>query len=420
MSRRVFFRQSGWMVIATLVSGICFFLVHFFSKLIPEAEYSFFATMVSLLNCIAIPAIGLQMVFVQQTAAAVSESAQRQLRGTMRGVLTGTLILWLLILVGAALFQESILRRWQIANPLVLWMTLLVGLAAIWMPIFGGILQGRQNFLWFGWAAILNGAGRLAAVGLIVTMMSRDAASMMVGVLIGTICSLAIFIWQTREVWSGPTEPFAWRPWLARILPLTLGLGAFQFMFSADPVFVQSWFDKEETGFYMAAGTLSRALVVFTGPIVWVMFPKIVRSVASDEKTDVMWLTLGTTAVMACLGALALCVVAPIMLKIVYKESYLAAVPLLRWFSWSMVPLALANVLINNLMARNQFRVVPWLVGVVVLYTCLLLKFHDSFLTVIKLIGLCNLLFLGVGLTFTWLHRESVALPAKAASGASG
>jgi len=401
------------MVIATLVSGVCFFLVHLSGKFIPEEQYGLFATMVALLNCIAIPAIGLQMVFVQQTAAAVTESAERQLRGTMRGVLLGTLGIWLAMVVGAALFQEAILERWKIANPFLLWMTLVVGLGAIWTPVFGGILQGRQNFLWFGWASILNGAGRLVAVGVIVWWLSRDATSMMVGVLVGTAASLGVYIWHTRRIWAGPAEPFAWRPWFGRVLPLTFGLGAFQFMYSADPVFVQAWFDKEQTGFYMAAGQLSRALVVFTVPIVWVMFPKVVKSAASSEKTDVMWLTLGTTTVMGCLGALGLSLVAPVILKLVYKESYLAAVPLLRWFSWSMVPLVLANVLINNLMARSRFAVVPWLVGVAVLYGCLITRFHDTFLDVIRLIGVCNLLFLAVGLVFTWRDREPATAPVK-------
>ena len=54
-------------------------------------------------------------------------------------------------------------------------------------------------------------------------------------------------------------------------------------------------------------------------------------------------------------AALMLSLIAPWLFAFVYKESYLAAVPYLRWFVWSMVPLTLANVLINNLMARSQF-----------------------------------------------------------------
>ena len=35
------------------------------------------------------------------------------------------------------------------------------------------------------------------------------------------------------------------------------------------------------------------------------------------------------------------------------------AASVLPWYAWAMVPLALANVLVNNLLARSQFRIVP-------------------------------------------------------------
>jgi O-antigen/teichoic acid export membrane protein len=401
MSRTVFFRQSGWMLIATVLSGLCMFGVHPFSKLIPEAEYGVFGTMIAVLNCIGIPAIGLQMVFAQQTAAALTDTHLRQLTGTTRGVLLGTLLIWLTTVLLVGLFRRPILDHWHLANPAALWLTLLVGLGAVWSPIFGGILQGQQNFLWFGWASILNGAGRLAGVGLIVLLFQGYATGMVVGILLGTLVSLTIYVWQTRRVWLGPAAPFAWQPWLQQVVPLTLGLGAFQFMFSADPVFVKAWFDPADIGFYIAAGTLARSLVTFSGPVVWVMFPKIVRSMAISEKTDIMWLTLITITVLTSGGALVLSVVAPWLLQLVYKESYLAAVPLLRWFAWSMVPLTLANVLISNLMARSLFRVVPWLLAVAGCYAILLIFFHQSFLSVIRVLGISNLLFLGVSLWFT-------------------
>src|SRR5262245_627948 len=72
-SRSTFFRQSGWMVLATVVSGACMFGVHPFSKKIPESEYGIFGTMLAVLNCMAIPTLGLRMIFVQQTAAALSD-----------------------------------------------------------------------------------------------------------------------------------------------------------------------------------------------------------------------------------------------------------------------------------------------------------------------------------------------------------
>ena len=41
-------------------------------------------------------------------------------------------------------------------------MTLAVVLMNLWMPVFSGVLQGRQDFFWLGWAAIVSGVGRIA------------------------------------------------------------------------------------------------------------------------------------------------------------------------------------------------------------------------------------------------------------------
>jgi O-antigen/teichoic acid export membrane protein len=406
MSRATFFRQSGWMVIAAVVSGLAMYGVHPFAKKIPESEYGILGLLLALLNCMAIPSLGLQMVFVQQTAGAISDAQKRRLAGTARSVLLGTFGIWVLMAGVVFVFQEQVVAKWQISNPAAVWLTVLVALAAMWSPIFGGILQGQQNFFWMGWASILNGGGRLASVAVIVLVFHGYATGMVGGILIGTLMMLTVFIWQTRRIWLGPGESFEWQPWFARVIPLTFGFGAFSFMFSADPLFIQAFFDKDQTGFYIAAGTLSRALVAFTGPVVAVMFPKIVRSAASAEKTDVLGLTLLTTAALAGAGAVGLSVIAPWLLQIVYKDSFQAAVPLLPWFAWSMVPLALANVLLNDLLARSQFRVVPWLVAVAGAYAFALLRFHDSFLTVIRTLGVFNLLFLGVTIRFTWRGRS--------------
>jgi hypothetical protein len=52
-----------------------------------------------------------------------------------------------------------------------------------------------------------------------------------------------------------------------------------------------------------------------------------------------------------------------------YKPIYITtASPLVPWFAWSMLPLTLANVLLNALLARGRFAVVPWLVLVAIGY----------------------------------------------------
>jgi O-antigen/teichoic acid export membrane protein len=181
-------------------------------------------------------------------------------------------------------------------------------------------------------------------------------------------------------------------------------MGVSIFMLSADMIFVQRFFSKDQTGYYAAAGMIGRALVYFTAPVAAVMFPKLARSAATGEKTNALFLAVGFTA-LAGAGAAVVCTILPkLPLQIVrYDASYLEiSAPLIPWFGWCMLPLTLATVLLNNLMATSQFRAVPWLVAVAAGYGLTLYLRHDSFIQVIQTIGIFGLLLLAVTTWFTW------------------
>src|SRR5258705_3250855 len=184
MSRATFFRESGWMMIASVVGGGFMWAVHVVmqkpvDKLplgpltevlkrlvhdpVNESNYGLFTTMLNIIMLMSIPSTGLQTIFAQQAASAVDEQRERQLRGTVRSVLSATTLIWVLIMLFFWVFRERIVAELHISNPSALWLTLLVGLPIVWSPVFSGLLQGRQNFLWLGWVSILAGFGRCFA-----------------------------------------------------------------------------------------------------------------------------------------------------------------------------------------------------------------------------------------------------------------
>ena len=78
-TRSTFFRQSGWMIVATTASGAFMYAVHVAAaSKMDTAEYAVFAALLKVFLLMSFPAIGLQVIFTQQAAAAVSESEQRQ------------------------------------------------------------------------------------------------------------------------------------------------------------------------------------------------------------------------------------------------------------------------------------------------------------------------------------------------------
>jgi O-antigen/teichoic acid export membrane protein len=186
---------------------------------------------------------------------------------------------------------------------------------------------------------------------------------------------------------------------------------------SADMIFTQNFFPREQTGFYAAAGMIGRALVFFTLPLSQVMFPKLARSKATGEKSHALELALGATLLAGFVVAIGCTIFPSLPLRIIYNKSYLVATPLVPWFAWCMLPLTLSMVLINSLMARSKFSAVLWLVLVAIGYgvALALVGRHAGSLAdtqaglrmMIQTLGVFNLLLFAVCAWFTWGKKSA-------------
>lgn len=423
-TKGAFFRQSGWMVIATFLGGAFMFSVHAFAPALGDAEYSLFGTLLAIVNVLGIPSLGLQTTFAQQTAAAVTEQDRARLASTVRGLLGLTFLIWLAFVAVVFVFRENILGGLVIPNPVALWLVLLIGLGSLWQPILGGVVQGRQDFLWLGWGTVAGGLARLAAVGLIVLVFGGKATGAIGGAWIGMLAGVLIAGTRSRMVWAARERlPIQWREWLGRTFLLSLGLGAWQFIFCVDMILVRFLFGEEHTGFYSASGMLARGMVMFTAPIAAVMFPKVVHSLSRGGKSRVLPYTLATTGVLGAVGAgvctalafgIQFALASPdvagrfvpgwILSKVLAnREGMLVMAGLLPWFAWCMLPLVWSNVLLQNLLARKCYTAVPYLIITVLAYVYAVAQFGSSFVRVVQVLGIFNLIFLAVLGFFTWL-----------------
>ncbi|MDQ6630514.1 MAG: hypothetical protein M3Y82_02010 [Verrucomicrobiota bacterium] len=429
-SKQSFFRQSGWMIFATLAGGVFMFAVHpVYIPFLGEAGYGNFLATLSLLTVMVIPGIGLQTVFAQQTAAAHSTEERARLTVATQTLLRWTFFLWVMMAGLTFIFRQKIIASLGMPSGLALMITIILGFAQLWTPIFSGILQGRQNFLWMGWASILNGLGRFISIGVIVVLLRRGATGAAFGALIGVYITFFITAWQSRAAWfqAKPTYTFETKKWLAAVVPLTLGLGAAQFISIADYFVVRDIFGTNQTGSYGFAGTLGRGILMFTAPLAAVMFPKVVSNFSQRKTSNVLMLTLLSTFILAALAAGGCTLFAffgkqllngklqnvafipkAIAAKLLQnKESARIIFELLPWFVWGMTPLTVANVLLGNLMARRSFKVVFYAVGTAVVYALVLRGFGTSFVRLAQILGIFNLWFLLLLLFFTWKEFRS-------------
>ena len=403
-----FFRQGGWMMITAVSGGLLMLGVQLISKkLLRDSEYSAFAALLQVTNLMAIPALGLQMVFAQQSAAVKDEAHRRRLISTTKSVLTWTFCVWLVMFLLGLVYHQQWTTELKLSNEWSLWLTVVVGLVMLWQPIFLGLLQGRQNFLWLGWVAIINGAGRVV-IGLgIVYLFHSQTAGLMAGVFIGLAVALATAWWQNMDLMREKGSGFHAMGWLKRVVPLTLGFGVSQFLFTYDAIVVQKFLGEDgKAANYMLMGTLCRAIVLFTTPLAQVMFPKLVSSQGRASKNSILARGLLATGALCIIAVLGLAATSGLFLKIFAKGDTTEIKALTPYFAMGMVPLAMGNVLLNYLMAHSRFKVVLPLCAVAAGY-CIYLQFnHDSFRTVIQIFGSFTLAFLIICMLFQFVFQK--------------
>ena len=420
--KTTFFRQTGWLVLATALMGVFMTGTQVIAaRWMEPGEYAVWFALLRGFLLLGIPSIGLQTVFAHQAAAALDARRQQVLRATVRAVLRAAFLLWLGVAVLTFLGEGWLLRTLKIANPAALWITLAVGLVCLWAPVLRGLVQGQQRFAALGWALILDGVVRFVAV-LLIALAGGQAAGGMAGAFLGQAVSAALCVWLVKDVILEPGAGFDWAPWLRQVVPLTLGTGTLLMLSTADVLYVQSLFPLEQSQKYVPAAMIGLALMTFGTPIAAVMFPKVARSTALTRGSKAMPLALAATIGGGALGAL-LCTLFPeLPLRVIFffKPVFWQAAPLVPWFAWVLLPLIVANVLVNNLLAAGKLRVVPWVVAVGLLYLGLLvagrhwlptLDPFTAFRTLLGTLGICNLLLLAVAVVFTWREPGLAALP---------
>jgi O-antigen/teichoic acid export membrane protein len=412
-STTTFFRQGSWLVIATGTTGVLMLASQMVAnKLMNPDEWGTFFTLLRLYLLFSIPALGLQTVFAQQTAAAITPDQHSLLAATTRSVHRGLFAFWILLALIALTWQSAWLKLLNLHQPAALWITLAIGLASLWVPVWKGIVQGRQHFAGLGWSLILDGAGRFAAVTLIL-LLGGQAVGGMAGALFGQIASLAIAFWVTRDILQQPASGFTWTPWLKKVIPLTIGSGVFMLMTTIDVIYVRTTFQEtESTLLYNPASMIGLALMVITTPLVQVMFPKVARSTALTQDSRAMLLALGAAAAVGAAAALACTLFPSLPLRIIFLNNpkYLDAAPLVPWFAWALLPLMLAMVLANNLLAQARFKMVPWLAAIAITYIIALISLQThltsqppipAFKLLLAILGTTNSLLLIITIAFS-------------------
>ena len=403
------------MMTATTLSGLFMFAVHLVAApWFSDGDYSHFYTMVMIVNFSMIPALGLQTVFAHEAAAVRDEAGHRRLAGNTMGILALFTGIWAATAALIWLGQERVLSWLQLEDARGFWVTLCAVLPHFWLPVFCGILQGRQWFGWLGWAIVSNGLGRFLAVVVVLIWLGPQVHWLMCGALVGVIAAVGLAVVPCRGIWASGADRIQWRSWFGRALLFALGPGMVQFMLTVDMIAARGRFEKTVSDDYAMAGVLGRGLFLFVGSIAGVMFPKLVNPSSKDSGPKLVsrtfWATLAIVGVATALSGVVCWGAAPAVLQSAATISILPGgvvdwlweregqilrvARLVPYFFGAMGLLALANVFVNHLVANREFGKVACLLPAPAFYGLGLASLDFSPTSLVLWVGMANAVLL--------------------------
>ena len=394
------------MTVATIVGGASFALVHKIAPHLAPGEYSIFTTLIQVVNGVTLAAMGFQIVLAKVVAETLTEQARLDAAAAARGVLLLASGFWLL-LVMAVIASGGSFRSWVGAVGAWPWVWLSgTALCLLFQSTCLGVLQGSQDFLWFGAISILSGAGRLLFVWVLVAGFGLAVTGAMAGVFAASLLCAAVAGWRTRSAVTLPGGAYRWKELAQRCLFLVCGVGTLSLLLSLDQLMSRRYLRPAEMDFYAVAGTIGRVVVLITVPLTNVMFPKVARSMAEDSRPAAFVHALALVGLVG-VGAALVCSIFPALpIRLLQGNKFLEAAPLVPLFAWAVLPLTLTNILVNNLLARGRFGVVPLLVLVTTGYWLFLQASHDSARAIIRaLFAFASLACLVSGVC-CWMDRR--------------
>jgi len=358
-------------------------------RALTTVDFGTFNAVNSMAVILSAPVAVLPLVFSRYTvqlALAGLEQVKNLLVEGFRGMIVAAVILFLVGLTAIPWIQNFL--HLETKTPILI---MLVQLAfSLIFPVFLGVIQGLHRFTAFGVCGSGVSLVRFLSCLLFVFTLGWGINGALLSGVIGTVVAIGFALFFLRDILKVSGEPLhhdLFSEMRKYSLPVFFSTTLVMVLGNLDIVLVKHYCPPEEAGLYSIAAILGRIALFLPGVLIIVLFPE--ASKAQDTgKVDsrILWVSLGMTALLGGSFALACALWPEQIIVLLFGEKYQAASELLVIISLAMALLAVANVIFTYSLARSEFKFLwPLAVGVAMMLL-LISNFHDSAITIAKMV----------------------------------
>jgi O-antigen/teichoic acid export membrane protein len=276
----------------------------------------------------------------------------------------------LVFLFAQGISQSLNLPAWtiQLSAALILFSTL--------RPIAAGTLQGRENFIAFGFARLALSLARLFLVLLLVRA-GLGLTGAVIALPFGWLVSvLSAFLLLGRRFWSRskPASQHLLREGWKLSFYALLAYLAYMTLTSLDLIWVNQNLPGEVAGAYAGLVLMRRIVALLPAVAVTVMFPRVVRSLAGRKQpTRILAQTAAIILVVSGTLSILYFMFSNPLIRLIFGTDYQAAAPLLGWMGIAVVGVSLSSIWLNYYLAEKPRNFVI-LLGIAVAFEWMLLN----------------------------------------------
>lgn len=407
-SNRKIFISGSWLSVANIFAGLFGYIYQIMlGRLLIPVEYSSFNAIMAITVIFISPFSSIFIIISRRISHYRSLNDRNGQVSFFLRVLTRTIIFSFISLIFVFTFQDYLLLFIGFNSEIILYLlTAIVSFSALQL-INNAYFQA--NYFFSAFATIAVSTVILKIILSYILINQNDGIALYP--LIAT--ALAVFIvWfiTTVFIWKKENDRFTLKNFdennidkfpYKTILPTIIATTSFAIISQIDIFFVNKFFKGDIAGHYAAAAILGKAIMYIPVGIIMAIFPVVAEDSFSNRNTGKIILYASLITFLICFsGSVFYFFFAEFIIDLLYGESYKDAAFILKWYGFSIIPLALVMVAEYYLIAKGRVLFAWLFLFVTPLEIYLMYIWHDESWQIMTTMGLSGLLLLVIGYTF--------------------
>ena len=416
------FKASSLVLMGTMVGNIFHYVFQItMGRMLTVSTFGEMNALLSVMVIFGVPFASITSFLVKNVATYDALSLTKRTNDLIIKSYKNLLAAGCIMFLTGAFFSSYLSKYLKIDSVIPVILLFLSIVASICIPINTGILQGLHKFKMLSFVSAGGGIFRYLlcfflvylGLGLIGVMIGIILTVVLIGVI--SFMPIANHLKLGREYIDEKYNNL-----LPVIIPIFIANLAFAILTQSDIILVKYIFTPHEAGIYSSAAIIGRTVMYLPGAIVISLFPMVASNKARDEGTlHLILKALAMTIALSGTGTLALYLFPDFIVSLFFGNRFSSAAYIIGLFAIAMLPMAFLMIIMHYNMAKGgKYFAYIMLLGSV-MQVVGIVYFHDSLITVLKVMlisgSLCvTILFAFLTLEYYRGKLQSLVLSVKA------